>query len=70
MASEPVKPKRGRPPRGDQAARSLVTIRVTEAERELYNRAAEDAGQSLAEWLRGLVAAEMTRLDRIQNRKG
>ena len=47
------KPKRGRPPKDPQLVRSGVyQLRLTPSERESYDRAAERAGLSLAEWIR------------------
>jgi hypothetical protein len=53
----------GRPTRDPAgSARSLVLIRVTDNEKATYQRAAEEAGLKLSEWMRD-------RLDRAAKRE-
>ena len=55
--------KAGRPPRGPKAgAAKHFIMRLTDAERESYARAAERAGVSQSEWIRG-------RLDKAAKRE-
>ncbi len=55
--------KPGRPPRDPAEGPSkIVPIRMTEAERDRYQHAAQQAGKSLSEWVR-------ERLDRAAKRE-
>lgn len=54
--------KPGRPPRDPEGAAKIVPIRMTDSERERYQKAAERAGMSLSEWARD-------RLDKAVNRE-
>jgi hypothetical protein len=50
------KPRMGRPPKAPGEAKGLVyQLRLTEAEREDYERAAEQAGMPLAAWMRSCL---------------
>lgn len=50
------KPRRGRPPKTPDELRSGVyQLRLTEAEREAYEAAAQSAGETLSEWMRGVL---------------
>jgi len=50
------KPKRGRPPKEPESVRSGVyQLRLTDTERETYDRAAKRAGVSLSDWMRGCL---------------
>jgi hypothetical protein len=53
----PRKPKVGRPSLGDAALRSVVSVKLTDAERAQWQAAAERESLSLSEWLR--AAAEL-----------
>lgn len=47
----------GRPPKEPDEVRSAVfQLRLTEAERAAYDRAAEKAGVGLSEWIRGCLS--------------
>ena len=47
------KPKRGRPPKDPESVRSGVyQLRLTDSEREAYDRAAKRDGVGLSEWIR------------------
>jgi hypothetical protein len=54
---KPRKPRVGRPPRAGRATTDRFEIRMTDAERKTWKRAAEAEGLSLADWLR--AAAEL-----------
>jgi hypothetical protein len=52
-----MKAKRGRPPIDPALkASEMVPVRMTTAEREEYRRAADRAGVSLSEWIRGCLS--------------
>jgi uncharacterized protein (DUF1778 family) len=47
------KPKRGAPRKSaDKAKGSLIQLRVSKAEKEAFNAAAEQDGKKLSEWMR------------------
>lgn len=47
----------GRPPLGDAARAHIKTIKLTIAELEAQERAAEEVGQTWTEWARGALQA-------------
>ncbi len=50
------KPKRGRPPKDPESVRSGVyQLRLTDSERQAYDRAAKRSGLDLSEWIRGCL---------------
>lgn len=46
---------RGQPPKGDRAKTETIRIRVTKAEREAIERAADARGEGLSEACRGAL---------------
>jgi uncharacterized protein (DUF1778 family) len=54
--------KRGRPPKPtDELQTERIELRVTSAERQSYDAAAEKAGKSLSAWIRERLAAAARR---------
>ena len=49
------KPRRGRPPKGDEALAGRIQVRVTEEEAEEIKRAAKRAGGTPSTWGRPLL---------------
>jgi predicted HicB family RNase H-like nuclease len=57
-----MKTKRGRPPIDPALkASEMVPVRMTTTERDEYRRAAERAGVSLSEWIRGCLSRAVKR---------
>lgn len=52
---EPDHPRSGRPPRAGAAADVVLSLRLTEAERNRYKQAARAAGVAVAEWARATL---------------
>lgn len=52
------KRRHGRLPRAGRVSSVRIAIRVTDAERALWQTAADESGQSLSEWLRVVLNAE------------
>lgn len=56
-------PTMGRPPLDpDQAKGQYIQLRLTAAERDEYRAAAERAGVSLSEWIRGCLSRAAKRI--------
>ena len=57
---------RGRPPKGDESRSARINMRAEPTEKELYERAAAQAGLSLTDWMKGrLVRAARRELGDI-----
>jgi predicted HicB family RNase H-like nuclease len=54
--------KMGRPPKGGQLRSSRIALRAEPTDKERYERAAEQAGMTLSDWIK-------SRLDRAAKRE-
>lgn len=65
------KPRRGRPPK--EASESLsvrLDLRISQDERDNYERAAENAGVKMSAWIRQRLAKAYTKELRLNGEKG
>ena len=62
MANQKIARKVGRPPLPTgQAKGRIVLIRLTHNERLMYEKEAKSNGQTLSEWVRGTLAAKVSK---------